>query len=309
MHGTELVTHARSELRLPLAALALSVLLATACAPTLTLKSLEPGPVNLGGASELFIEDGQGRRSARELVFAEFEAQARASGHYRVVDHSERGTRVELAGREVRLSGGTPTRLKDDQRGMRVDVLEWVADERTRSEVRKDKQGREETLSFKTLEGRVLLAITVYDKTGRALIAEREYEGIAATTDMKNTSDDAVLRAAAKDAVGRFFSDVTPRTVARKVQLDDSDKGQETILKTAKAGNIAQAREDVQAYLKAHPKSAPAHYNLAVFLDASGEYAKALQSYDEALRLAPKDFYRTARADCARRRAAADALK
>jgi len=283
-------------------------LLGAACAPTLTLQSLEPGPVNLGGATELLIVDGQGRRSGRELVFAELESQARAGGHYRVVDQSESGTRVDVAGRDVRLSGSA-RRLKDDQRGMRVDVLEWIADERTRTEVRKDKKGVEQSYTIRTLEGRVLLAITVFDQANRALLAEREFEGIAASTDLKNTSDDSVLRAAAKDAVARFFGEVTPRTVARKVQLDDSDKGQATIIETAKQGSIAQARADVQAYLKTHPQNAAAHYNLAVFLDAMGEHGAALASYDEALRLAPKEFYRSSRADCARRKAAADALK
>jgi tetratricopeptide (TPR) repeat protein len=77
---------------------------------------------------------------------------------------------------------------------------------------------------------------------------------------------------------------------------------------SAEAGNIARAADDARRYLDQHPDNAGAAYNLAVFLEAMGEYEEALAMYDRALSLGNKSFYVKARAGCARRLAAAHEL-
>ena len=99
------------------------------------------------------------------------------------------------------------------------------------------------------------------------------------------------------------------REVVSSVRLDDEDPEQETILKTARAGNVRQAATDMQSYLGRHSRSASAAYNLAVFLEATGDFRQALEMYDRALANGYKAYYSDARAQCARRLAAVEALE
>lgn len=100
-----------------------------------------------------------------------------------------------------------------------------------------------------------------------------------------------------------------PRQVVSRVRLDDDDPGQEAILETARGGNVAMAARDMRTYFDANPLSGSAAYNLAVFLEAMGEFHEAMTMYDQALSLGAKDLYHSARAGCARRLAAAEELR
>jgi Flp pilus assembly protein TadD len=108
--------------------------------------------------------------------------------------------------------------------------------------------------------------------------------------------------------VGRFLWQITPKYAYRHVRLDDEDKAQAPIIKIASGGNVALATTEMRGYVKSNPNNPSAQYNLAVLLDASGQYDEALDLYAQAMKGSTKDFYAAARADCARRLANAQAM-
>ena len=290
-----------------LALLALASLSACATTSRMAIRSMEPGRVQLGAARHLMIVDSQGRRSAREFVNMEVVRQSRSRGYFTVEDRSEDGVSVRVSGRSVVVEG-SESLLSSDQVGLRVDVLEWDSQRDSTEVQRVGPDGYAYTETIPIQRGDVLLAVTLFDTDGRALLAETEYEGTFATQDMY-TSRDVVIERAASGAIEGLLNDITPSEVVTYVTLDEDDPGQEAILKTAQMGNVAQAAADLRGYLERNPYNAAAAYNLAVFLEAMGNFAEALQTYDLALSLGNKSFYANARAECARRIAAATVLE
>ena len=214
---------------------------------------------------------------------------------------------MRIAGRRAEVEGGA-FEPGADTAGLRIDVLEWTT-QRDQTEVRAyDADGQPYTQLVPVQVGTTLLAMTLFDGGGQAFLAETEYEGRFATRDMQ-VQRDQLIELAARHAVQRFLADIAPVQVVSRVRLDDDDPGQEAILETANAGNIAQAAQDMRRYLERNPNNAAAAYNLAVFLEAMGEYGEALEFYDRALSTGYQDYYVTARAECARRLAAAEALQ
>ena len=59
----------------------------------------------------------------------------------------------------------------------------------------------------------------------------------------------------------------------------------------ARQGHWREAVFRFEAALKKEPANARAHNNLAVSLEATGDYARALAEYKKALDLAPNDNY------------------
>lgn len=59
----------------------------------------------------------------------------------------------------------------------------------------------------------------------------------------------------------------------------------------ARKGHWREAAFRFEQALKRDPKNARAHNNLAVSLEATGEYSRALTEYKKALELAPNDNY------------------
>ncbi|MEZ5962651.1 MAG: tetratricopeptide repeat protein [Planctomycetota bacterium] len=289
-----------------LAAVALCTL-ATSCVTTIPVRSRQPGPVAIGAADQLTLVKGEGRRSAREVVVQEVQQQARANGYFTVQDRSEDPIFVRVAGGHVTIDDQAKQLNGDSVRGVKIDVLEWNGSQGTRDVESKDAKGKVTTQRVDVQVGKVLLAVTLFDTQGRAYLGETEYEGTFETQDMKTARDD-VVAAAARAAVARLMHDITPVEVVTRVRLDDDDEGQQAIVATAKAGNLAQAARDARTYVEANPNTPSAAYNLAVLLDAMGSYEEALAYYDQALGGSNKDYYTAARAECARRMGNAQAV-
>ena len=286
-------------------ALVLALPLSTGCVTTVAIRSMEPGAVPIGATKHLVLLGGEGRRSAREFVGESLVQQCRARGYFTVEDRSEEGLSVHVAGRQASIEGGKFT-LDSEQAGLRIDVLEWNAARDEEEVTRTDPTGRQWVERVPVMRGNALLAITLFDASGRAFLAETEYEGFA-TTDPSAPREESI-EAAAYQALGSFLSDVTPCSVVTRVRLDDEDPGQETILKTASNGATAQAAHDLEVYFQQNPNIPSAAYNLAVMKEAMGDFHAALELYDRALALGGKDFYSKARAGCARRVSAAESL-
>ena len=281
-------------------------ILTSGCATKIAIRSMQPGPVSVGATDHLVILHGEGRRSAREVVFMELVSQGRSRGYFSVEDRSEDGIVVRIAGRRVVLEGGENS-LESRQAGVRVDVLEWSSFRDIEKVTKTNAEGQKIIKNVTVKRGSVLLAVTLFDPSGRAFLAETEYQGVASTRDMQMPKEE-LMESAAKYAVSRLFNDITPIQVTSHVVLDDKDPGQKHIIETAKAGSIAMAADDARRYLEQNPNNAAAAYNLAVFLEAMGDYGEAMSMYDRALRLGNKDFYVSARAGCARRLAGVAAL-
>ena len=293
-------------IRTLLRALPLVCVLAS-CTTTVAIRSTEPGRVFVGPTRHVVILDGQGRRSAREFVNLELIRRARSHGYFTVEDRSDEGFEVRVAGRRAYLEGGTFS-VDSEAAGLRVDVLEWSGT-RDREEVRVyDQDGVPYYTEVPVMVGQALIAVTMFDRDGHAFLAESEYEGRFVTEDMQMPREE-VIEIAAAHAIQNFLDDVTPIEVVTHVRLDEDDEGQEAILSVAKSGSIAQAADDMRRYLDANPGNASAAYNLGVFLEAMGQFQEALDSYDLALQLGYKEMYASARAQCARRLAAADSLR
>jgi tetratricopeptide repeat protein len=287
-------------------ALTLALSLTPACTTTLAIRSMQPGAVPIGATKHLVLIDGEGRRSAREFVGQTLLKQCRTGGFFSVEDRSEEGLKVNVAGRQASIEGGALT-LAPGQAGLRIDVLEWNAARDEEEVTHTDPLGKPYVQVVPVMRGNALLAITLFDASGRAFLAEAEYEGWASTE--PNAPREESIEAAAQQAITSFLYDVTPLSIVTRVRLDDEDSGQEAILQTASSGATAQAAHDLELYFQQSPNNASAAYNLAVLKEAMGEFQAALELYDRALALGGKDYYSRARAGCARRLAAAEELR
>jgi hypothetical protein len=295
--------------------IALAALFASGCGPTLLqVPVAEPGEVNFGASRRLSIVETSGRRSAREQLIAEIQSQARSGGHWQVTDRTEEGISVKVAGRSVNVTG-VKTPQAPDEVFLKFEVIEWQSAPGTKtidekvSVTKVDSKGKPyqatETRQkvVATTVGKALLGVTASDVRGRALLAETEYEGKG-----DGPNDSAAVSAAAKAVVARFLGTVTPRTRMAQIRVDSDDKTQKPIIAVAKGGNLPRAVEEMRAYVAQNPANPAAQYNLAVFLDASGQYQEALDYYTKACQGSTKPYYTQSKADCAKRLANVQAL-
>jgi tetratricopeptide (TPR) repeat protein len=284
--------------------LALATTLAVGCAPSLKVNVLQPARVNLGASQRLSIVQTEGRRGARDFLIEELLRQGRAGAYFQVADRSEEGIVVKPAGRSVQvLSSGTGAPQAPDEVGLRMDVLDWDADQKSRMVEEKDKEGNVVEREVQYYEAKVAVSITLFNMEGKAALSEQEYEAV-----VENAKKDGALEDAARTVVYRLLTDITPRYVTKYIRLDDEDEAQKPIIEVARNGNVPRAITEMEAYTQANPQSAAALYNLAVMLDATGRYEEALDLYTRAITLSSKDFYVSMKSECARRLADQQAL-
>jgi tetratricopeptide (TPR) repeat protein len=249
-----------------------AVVVMTACAPRLYVNVLRPAPVNLGAVKKLAVVQMEGRLDARERVLRELAAQANGAGYFTVADRAG-----AIAGSdEVTLS---------------MSVLEYGAAVDPGSE------------KHSQWLGKVVLAVTAADAAGRQLINAKRYKGSIGSD---NGEDDALL-ASTRAAVTALLDDLTPSFVRQAIELDEEDEAQRPIVELARKNALKQAVEQERAMLQRAPTAAAA-FNLAALLDAQGQYAEALELYDQALKLGSKELYAQTRGACARRLADTQAL-
>ncbi|HEX8438152.1 tetratricopeptide repeat protein [Archangium sp.] len=284
--------------------LALAATLAVGCAPTLKVNVLQPARVNLGSARRLTVVQTEGRKGARDLVIDELLRQARGQGYFQTSDRSNEGIVVKVAGRSVQIvNAGNGPAQSPDEVGVRIDVNDWDAEARTEIIKGKDSKGNPTEQEKKFYEARTVVSVTAFTSTGRAVLAEQEYEMVARGADKSLALDNA-----ARALVLRLLGDITPRYVTKYIRMDDDDKAQKPIIEVAEQGNVPRAITEMEGYVQGNPRNAAALYNLAVLLDASGKYQEALDLYTQAISLSSKDFYVDMKGECARRLADQQAL-
>lgn len=282
--------------------LACAAVLSTGCHAALNVKAMQPAKYNFGAAKQLQVVQSEGRRSAREELIAALQKQGRSTGHWQVEDRTEEGIMMRAAGRTANVTGAKEPQSKD-QVWVRIDVLEWATEKDTRTQPAKtDAKGNvvEPEREIKTLKGKALISVTASTASGKAILAEKEYQGVI-ERDRDGASEDEVRISAGREAIQRFLAEITPTPVVRAVRLDEDDKAQEQILKLAKDGNLGAAIAEMKAYVQNNPNNPAALYNLAVFLDASGSYLEAVDTYAKALQNSTKDYYAEAKAGAQKR--------
>lgn len=279
------------------------VALLTGCGPSLDVEVLQPARVNLGGGRRLTVIQTEGLHSARGFVVDEFMRQTREGGFFQVSDRTQEGMVVKVTGSSVVVYGGTGPAQAVDEIGVRLDVLDWDVLRESRLVTETAPDGSTVQREEVRYVSEVIVAATAFNVRWQALLAEHEYHTGAAAP----TAEEA-LQAAGAEAMRQLLKDVTPTVRRQYLRFDDTDSHQEPIIEVAQHDNLPRAIEEMRAYVAAHPELASAHYNLAVLLDASGQYPEALDVYSRAIEMHPKELYVDAKADCARRLADWQAL-
>lgn len=288
-----------------LSPLLLLVALVTGCSPTIDVEVLKPAKVSLGGGRKLTVVQAEGRPSARDFLIVELLTQAREKGFFQAEDRSYEGIVVQRTGTDrVTVYGGSGPEQAADEVGLRLDVFDWDTLRETRIVTETAPDGSTIQREEVRYTADVLLAVTAFNSRGQAMMMEYEYH-----TGATAPYEDEALEAAGAEAIHQFLKDVTPTIAREYIRIDDEDEAQESIIDIAQRGNLAFAIDEMRSYVEAHPDNASAHYNLAVLLDASGQYRAALDSYSRAIELNRKDFYLDEKADCARRLADWEALQ
>jgi hypothetical protein len=277
--------------------------LSSACVPSLTIVSWEPGKIAPHGARKIVLVDAEGRSGARRIA-AQLMTHEQNGSWFRVEDRGPEGVKLTLVGQRADIAGAKAP-LGDDALWGRVDVVEWDSEDTTVED--EDEEGN--AMQVPAQRSEVSLQITVADRDGRVLMREEEYVGVVVVeNDVVYLGDP--LQEAAGVAAASFLADVSPKQVSQVVRLDDGDGELRHAIRaiTEQAWTLAVAEKKLRRFLKKHAHNAIATYDLAVLVDAQGRHEDALLLYDEAMRINTRDYYVAARAGCARRATAKKAV-
>jgi tetratricopeptide (TPR) repeat protein len=259
---------------------------------SLEFEVLEPPPMNLGLGRQLTVLHTEGRPAAREQLVAMMAEGCARTGLLQLVDRSYEGIQVRQEGEGVVIYGARPPGLRPEEIGLRLDVLDWV--------VQQDSSYQRRSGVYRA---QVSFSLLAFDSGGRVLMRPTEYS--ARATD---PHEGRALHYAAGAAVTQLLASLAPRRARHSVELDTQDPRQEYMLDMAQAGRVAEAIKRLERYVREHPESASAHYNLGALRDVQALYPEALEAYDRALALEPSPLYVQTREACAQRLEHARAL-
>lgn len=276
---------------------------ASACAPSLTIVSWEPGAVAGHGARTLVLVDGEGAKGPRDIAARLLVRESRG-GWFRVENFPSE-VKLTLIREGAEIVGAPIDAIPDTALWGRVDVVEWDSEDTTVEE----QDGDGNTVEIPAQRSEVSLQITIVDRSGRVLLREHQYAGdVIVEAETVYLGDQ--LTDAARDAAQQFLGEAAPHQVSQVVRLDDSDGGLTSAIAniTDRKWTLRNAERKIRRYLKLHENNAIATYNIAVLVDAQGRHDEALAIYDDAMKIHSRDYYIEARAGCARRATAKRAV-
>lgn len=242
------------------------------------------------GADRLVLVDGEGRRSGKEEVADTFRDVARG-GFFHVDDRGDEGIKLVLAGKTATIEGST-TAPRSDELYVRIDVLAWDAAPVVITHKADDGVT---DVSEPGIHGRADLQVTVADASGRVLIREKEYRGVADVIDDGRTFPEAVIVEAARGALAGFLAEITPTRASDYLRFDAGDPGQKSILAATNQDTLKETEKKLRRYLKKNENNAIAWYNVGVALDGQGRFEEAIEAYDTAMKIVTRDGYVQAR--------------
>lgn len=275
----------------------------SACAPSLTIVSWEPGAIAPHGARTIVLVDGEGATGARDVAKKLMKTASRG-GWFRVEEYPSE-VKLTLIDDKGEIAGAPIGAIPDNALWGRVDVIEWDTEDITVED--EDADGN--VVQIPAQKSDVTLQVTVVDREGKVLLREQQYAREVIVEEGAVSLGDPLLEAAT-DAAQAFLADAAPKQVSQVVRLDDSDGGLAPAIEnvTNRKWTLRQAEKKVRRYLRLHANNAIATYNLAVLVDAQGRHDEALAIYDEAMKLHTRDYYIESRAGCARRATAKRAV-
>lgn len=280
-------------------------ILAAGCGPMLILNTRSPRRIEPRGRDGLVLVESSGHRDAQGMVAAVLRGEARGAW-WRITNRVQDGARLVLDEernvRRARIVGETAP-LEADELWVRVEVVGWS----TTPTAVEDTNDAGQLVQLPAFRSDVVLQVTIADPDGQVLLDEAQYSGEAVVLVGAPVTGNPLLEAA-RQAASAFLNDITPMPRADFVQLDDGDSSQRKAIEHAQGGRYVAAERSLRSYLKKTPTNAVAHYNLGVVLEGQGRHREALQSYDEAIRISARPYYRDTRTSCERRAEATEAV-
>lgn len=265
----------------------------------MNIRTIRPAPHDLGPVDQVVLVQGQGREDALQVAGMELLNQVSSRGFFGVRDARHENLRM-LTGRNSTTLKPAPN-VEEASRNVyvRLDIVEWSASPTVATRTFENEDGEVVTQVSPVLRGRAVIRATILAADGQTLLMAQTFTG-GADTDVTVPPPPAA-EIAGRNAVAALVNLITPIIVTESVRIDKSDKQQMGFIETANQGLIEQAATDLDNFVRHHPNNAVAHYNLAVMLDAIGEYEQALEHYDRAMELGGRRWYGEGRAQCARR--------
>ena len=295
---------------LNLAMLALLAVGGTGCTTYMNIRTLRPAAYNLHPIRQIVLVQGAGRDKTLQVAANEFMGQASSRGHFGVEDARGQSLRI----RTSRNTGAELVPTPDPNRGaayIQINIVDWSAlpamVSRNVTVTLEDGSAVTRAQLAPVLRGTARIGVTLLAPDGKTLILRQEFTGVSEVDVTIPPPPAAAI--AGRNAVAQLLSAITPRSVTSSVKLDRKDKGTLPFIELSRAGNIQGAADGLEQYVREHPNSAAAFYNLAVMLDALGQYDVALRHYDKAITLGGRRWYRDGRLSCARRLAERERLQ
>lgn len=276
----------------------------SACAPGINVARLSPSRYNLGATKTVAVLQVDGDPRAASQVMVELQRNVVEGGYYQLINAIHQGVTIHVS------AGNRQVDVRPVASQVQADVYviarllrhDMVVQERkgTRTE-----DGRSVEVVKLHPKGYARANFQVVKADGRVVVF-RDYEGDYYGTSYERgthppQSPHELVERALQDMVQDFLSDITPRRVVEKIELDDDEAALEQGVKLAQDGNLAAAERAWQSVLERNPRSAGAIYNLGVLLETNGDFDGAEASYQQAIELSPKPLYREALYDLRRR--------
>lgn len=279
--------------------------LATACAPAIQVSRLQPAPYNLGATRSVAVLDVRASRDDARLVWSELQHQVLDRGYFALHDAQASGLsfvvrpgmmRVEIASIRPRIAADAYVVAHVH----RIDFYEESHYERVDDDARDDRkeQRKRRGRLVMTPHARATIEFQVVRQDGRVVVAET-YEGHESgpsrgVHESLAVSPEKLIRDAVSEAVSEFLSDITPRRVVERIELDDDDRALVPGVKLAGKGDLAGAEQAWREVVRQNPRAAGAIYNLGVLLETRGEFDQAAEHYQRAFDISARPLYRRA---------------
>ncbi|MFW5893510.1 MAG: tetratricopeptide repeat protein [Verrucomicrobiota bacterium] len=280
---------------LSFAALSVAALVSFGCATYVRDTAWTPAVYSFGPANRFLLAELRGKAVHRDRFQDALRHQVRKSDWWQFEDRRQAGDRL--------------AQPKMGEICVQILIYEINVDETYEPKV-KAENGQESAAVNITSgwKGLVSFAATVRGHRENSVMHDREY---TARGEAENTegAEDRLKEKLLQEAIQDFLEDITPREKTRLLRIDDEREDMKPIAELIRDRNYHSALETLQEMLQLHPQRPDLLYNIGTVLQGMGQYAEALDYYNQAIRSGPKDYYRETRQRCVDRLNAVEELE